>query len=47
MYFCILQIKTFVHRIVDIPPLAASPMHRTVGVYYSVDLEGEVPLELE
>ncbi|GKZ20526.1 hypothetical protein AbraIFM66951_005851 [Aspergillus brasiliensis] len=34
-------------RIVDMPPHALSPMHRTVSVDYGVVLEGEVELVLD
>ncbi|OOF94939.1 hypothetical protein ASPCADRAFT_37024, partial [Aspergillus carbonarius ITEM 5010] len=34
-------------RIVDIPPHAVSPMHRTVSIDYGVVLEGEVELVLD
>ncbi|RAK97977.1 cupin domain-containing protein [Aspergillus ibericus CBS 121593] len=34
-------------RIVDIPPHATSPMHRTVSIDYGVVLEGEVELVLD
>jgi quercetin dioxygenase-like cupin family protein len=34
-------------RIVDVPPLSVSPMHRTVSLDYGVVLEGEVALELD
>lgn len=34
-------------RIVDMPPGALSPMHRTVSLDYGVVLEGEVYLELD
>ncbi|KAL4975277.1 hypothetical protein BDW66DRAFT_152090 [Aspergillus desertorum] len=34
-------------RIVDMPPSALSPMHRTVSLDYGVVLEGEVQLELD
>ncbi|KAK0384831.1 hypothetical protein NLU13_7309 [Sarocladium strictum] len=34
-------------RVVDIPPAATSPMHRTVSLDYGVVLEGEVELRLD
>jgi quercetin dioxygenase-like cupin family protein len=34
-------------RIVDFPPAAESPMHRTVSLDYGVVLEGEVELSLD
>ncbi|KAJ5490006.1 hypothetical protein N7453_010831 [Penicillium expansum] len=34
-------------RIVDFPPTAESPMHRTVSLDYGVVLEGEVELSLD
>lgn len=34
-------------RIVDMPPYAISPMHRTVSLDYGVVLEGEVELVLD
>lgn len=34
-------------RVVDMAPLATSPMHRTVSMDYGVVLEGEVELELD
>lgn len=34
-------------RIVDIPPLSISPMHRTVSLDYGVVLDGEVLLKLD
>jgi quercetin dioxygenase-like cupin family protein len=34
-------------RIIDMPPSASSPMHRTVSLDFGVVLKGEVVLELD